>query len=30
VQTARRIKANVNARLALDVMLLRLPKPAVA
>ena len=30
MQTARRIKANVNARLALDVMLLRLPKPAVA
>ena len=30
VQTARRIRANVNARLALDVMLLRLPKPAVA
>ena len=29
-QTARRIKANVNARLALDVLLLRLPKPAVA
>ena len=30
VQTARRIRANVNARLALDVLLLRLPKPAVA
>ena len=30
MQTARRIKANVNARLALDVLLLRLPKPAVA
>lgn len=30
VQTARRLKANVNARLALDVLLLRLPKPAVA
>jgi DNA polymerase-3 subunit delta' len=28
VQTARRIRANVNARLALDVLLLRLPKPA--
>ena len=30
LQTARRIKANVNMRLALDVMLLRLPKPVVA
>jgi DNA polymerase III subunit delta' len=30
LQTARRIKANVNARLALDVLLLRLPKPVVA
>ncbi len=30
MQTARRIKANVNARLALDVLLLRLPKPVVA
>jgi DNA polymerase-3 subunit delta' len=29
-QTARQIKANVNARLALDVLLLRLPVPAVA
>jgi len=29
MQTARRIKANVNARLALDVLLLRLPKPMV-
>lgn len=29
VQTLRRIKANVNARLALDVLLLRLPKPMV-
>lgn len=29
MQTVRRIKANVNARLALDVLLLRLPKPAV-
>jgi DNA polymerase III subunit delta' len=28
-QTLRRIKANVNLRLALDVLLLRLPKPAV-
>ena len=28
-QTLRRIKANVNARLALDVLVLRLPKPAV-
>ena len=27
MQTARRIKANVNVRLALDVLLLRLPKP---
>lgn len=27
-QTLRRLKANVNARLALDVLLLRLPKPA--
>lgn len=30
VQTVQRIKANVNARLALDVLLLRLPKPAVS
>jgi DNA polymerase-3 subunit delta' len=30
MQALRRIKANVNARLALDVLLLRLPKPAVA
>lgn len=30
VQTVRRIKSNVNARLALDVLLLRLPKSAVA
>ena len=30
VQTLRRINANVNARLALDVLLLRLPKPIVA
>jgi DNA polymerase-3 subunit delta' len=29
VQTLHRIKANVNARLALDVLALRLPKPAV-
>lgn len=29
LQTVRRIKANVNARLALDVLMLRLPKPAV-
>lgn len=29
-QTLRRIKANVNLRLALDVLLLRWPKPAVA
>lgn len=29
VQTLRRIRANVNLRLALDVLLLRLPKPAV-
>lgn len=29
MQASRRIKANVNARLALDVLLLRLPKPAV-
>ncbi len=28
-QALRRIKANVNARLALDVLVLRLPKPAV-
>jgi DNA polymerase-3 subunit delta' len=30
IATLRRLKANVNARLALDVLLLRLPKPAVA
>ena len=30
VQTLRRIKANVNVRLALDLLLLRLPKPIVA
>ncbi|OQA38680.1 MAG: DNA polymerase III subunit tau [Chloroflexi bacterium ADurb.Bin325] len=30
VQTLHRIRANVNLRLALDVLLLRLPKPAVA
>lgn len=30
VQTLRRIRANVNLRLALDVLLLRLPKPAVS
>ncbi len=30
VQTVRRIKANINARLALDVLLLRLPRPTVA
>jgi hypothetical protein len=30
MQTLHRIKANVNARLALDVLALRLPKPAVA
>jgi DNA polymerase III subunit delta' len=30
VRTLQRIKANVNIRLALDVLLLRLPKPAVA
>jgi hypothetical protein len=30
VQGWRRIKANVNARLALDVVMLRLPRPAVA
>jgi DNA polymerase-3 subunit delta' len=29
-QTARRLKANVNARLALDVLMLRLPKPQAA
>jgi DNA polymerase-3 subunit delta' len=29
LQTLRRIKANVNARLALDVLLLRLPRPMV-
>lgn len=29
LQTLRRIKANVNVRLALDVLLLRLPKPSV-
>ncbi len=29
MQTVRRLRANVNARLALDVLLLRLPKPAV-
>jgi DNA polymerase III subunit delta' len=29
VQTLRRIRANVNLRLALDVLLLRLPKPSV-
>ncbi len=29
VQTLHRIKANVNARLALDVLTLRLPRPAV-
>jgi len=30
MQTLHRIKANVNARLALDVLALRLPRPAVA
>lgn len=30
MQAVRRIKANVNLRLALDVLLLRLPRPAVA
>lgn len=30
MQALRRVQANVNARLALDVLLLRLPKPAVA
>ncbi len=30
IQTLRRLRANVNARLALDVLLLRLPRPAVA
>jgi DNA polymerase-3 subunit delta' len=30
VRTARRVRANVNPRLALDVLLLRLPRPAVA
>lgn len=30
MQTLQRIRANVNARLALDVLLLRLPKPLVA
>lgn len=30
MQTLQRIKANVNARLALDVLMLRLPKPLVA
>jgi len=30
MQTVHRIKANVNARLALDVLALRLPKLAVA
>jgi DNA polymerase III subunit delta' len=29
VQTLRRVRGNVNLRLALDVLLLRLPKPAV-
>ncbi len=29
LQTLQRIKANVNMRLALDVLLLRLPKPLV-
>ncbi|PKO22389.1 MAG: DNA polymerase III subunit delta' [Chloroflexi bacterium HGW-Chloroflexi-1] len=29
IQTLRRLKANVNARLALDVLALRLPRPAV-
>ena len=29
VQTARRVKSNVNARLALDVLMIRLPKPVV-
>jgi len=29
VQTVRRLKANVNVRLALDVLLLRLPRPAI-
>jgi len=30
MQTLQRIRANVNARLALDVLMLRLPKPTVA
>lgn len=30
MRTAHRIKVNVNARLALDVLMLRLPKPSVA
>jgi hypothetical protein len=30
MQTLHRIRANVNLRLTLDVLLLRLPKPAVA
>jgi DNA polymerase-3 subunit delta' len=30
IQTLRRIRANVNARLALDVLALRLPKPIVS
>ena len=29
IQTLRRVRGNVNVRLALDVLLLRLPKPAV-
>ncbi len=29
MQTLRRVRGNVNLRLALDVLLLRLPKPAV-
>jgi DNA polymerase-3 subunit delta' len=29
MQTLRRVRSNVNVRLALDVLLLRLPKPAV-
>jgi DNA polymerase-3 subunit delta' len=29
LQTLRRVRRNVNVRLALDVLLLRLPKPAV-
>jgi len=30
VQTLRRVRSNVNLRLALDVLLLRMPRPAVS